>query len=159
MGQGVFSRTGHALWPRYAVQARQERVSSTLLTVLSGSHTIDQALLLFGTPHSVTGFLRSNRGSDSEIDDTFTVILQYCGAQSNLLVTIKTGIVTPLKDQLKYFIRGSKGSYIKVRGLHESETRVHRWILTIPIPVRYRPPRSESYCRPRASRRCRGLRF
>ena len=79
-----------------------------------GSHTIDQALVLFGRPHSVTAFLRSNRGVESNVDDTFTVILQYTSAQSNLLVTIKTGVITPLKDQFKYFVRGSKGSYVKV---------------------------------------------
>jgi predicted dehydrogenase len=81
---------------------------------LPGSHTIDQALVLFGRPHSVTAFLRSNRGVESDTDDTFTVILQYSGVQSNLLVTIKTSIITPLKDQLTYFVRGTKGSYIKV---------------------------------------------
>jgi hypothetical protein len=48
------------------------------------------------------------------VDDTFTLILQYSGAQSNLLVTIKTGVITPLKDQLNYFVRGTKGSYLKV---------------------------------------------
>jgi hypothetical protein len=71
-------------------------------------------LVLFGKPKSVTAFLRSNRGVESDIDDTFTIMLQYSGAQSNLLVTIKTGVVTPLKDQLNYFVRGSRGSYIKV---------------------------------------------
>lgn len=80
-----------------------------------GSHTIDQALVLFGQPSSVTAFLRSNRGMESEIDDTFTIILQYSGAQKNLLVTIKTGVVSHLKDQLKYFVRGTKGTFIKVR--------------------------------------------
>ncbi|KAJ9150626.1 Scyllo-inositol 2-dehydrogenase (NADP(+)) [Coniochaeta hoffmannii] len=78
-----------------------------------GSHTIDQALLLFGKPRSVTAFLRSNRGVASDVDDTFTIILQYSGAQRDLLVTIKTGIITPLKDQLNCFVRGTKGSYVK----------------------------------------------
>jgi len=82
---------------------------------LAGSHTIDQALLLFGKPRSVTAFLRSNRGVVSDVDDTFTIILQYSGAQRDLLVTIKTGIITPLKDQLNYFVRGTKGSYVKVK--------------------------------------------
>jgi predicted dehydrogenase len=63
---------------------------------------------------SVTGFLRSNRGVQSEIDDTFTIVLEYSGPQSGLIVTIKTAVITPMKDQLKYFIRGTKGSYLKV---------------------------------------------
>ncbi|KAK0630242.1 hypothetical protein B0T17DRAFT_527968 [Bombardia bombarda] len=79
-----------------------------------GTHTIDQALCLFGRPASVTGFFRSNRGVDSDVDDTFTIILQYSGEQKNLLVTIKTAIVTHMKDQLKYFVRGTKGSFLKV---------------------------------------------
>lgn len=83
----------------------------------AGSHTIDQALCLFGRPASVTGFLRANRGADSEIDDTFTILLQYDGAASsrnkNLLVTIKTAVVTHMKDQLKFWVRGTKGTYLK----------------------------------------------
>lgn len=79
-----------------------------------GSHSIDQALVLFGRPASVTGFLRSLRGVDSEIDDAFTIILQYEGEKKNLLVTIKTTIVTVMKDQMKTFIRGAEGSFVKV---------------------------------------------
>ncbi|KAI8199804.1 hypothetical protein K4K52_008643 [Colletotrichum sp. SAR 10_76] len=78
-----------------------------------GTHTIDQALLLFGPPKSVTGFLRSNRDIDSDIDDTFTIILQYDGDRRDLLFTIKTGIITHMQDQLKYFVRGTKGTYLK----------------------------------------------
>ncbi|KAK4041441.1 hypothetical protein C8A01DRAFT_14804 [Parachaetomium inaequale] len=78
-----------------------------------GTHTLDQALYLFGTPSSVTGFLRSNRGVDSEVDDTFTIMLQYSGKQKNLLVTVKTAVVTHMKDQLRFFVRGSKGTYLK----------------------------------------------
>jgi hypothetical protein len=75
----------------------------------------------------VTGFLRSNRGIDSEVDDTFTIILQYAGAQKNLLVTIKTGIVSHMKDQLKYLVRGTGGTYLKVsdpNGLIDTEADV-----------------------------------
>lgn len=79
-----------------------------------GSHTIDQALVLFGRPSSVIAFLRSNRGMESDIDDTFTIILQYSGEQKSLLVTIKTTVVTHMKDQLKYFVRGTKGTFVKV---------------------------------------------
>lgn len=82
-----------------------------------GSHTLDQALLLFGRPASVAGFQRVLRGIDSETEDTFTAILQYSGAQKDLLVTVKTNVVSPLKDQLKYFARGTKGSYVKVSGI------------------------------------------
>jgi predicted dehydrogenase len=79
-----------------------------------GSHSIDQALVLFGRPASVTGFLRSLRGIESEVDDTFTIILQYSGEQKDLLVTIKTTIVSLMADQFKTFVRGTEGSFVKV---------------------------------------------
>lgn len=70
---------------------------------------------MFGRPASVTGFLRSNRGIVSDVDDTFTIILQYGGDQKDLTVTVKTAIVTHMKNQLKFFIRGTEGTYLKVR--------------------------------------------
>lgn len=94
------------------------RTSVILLTTKSptgaGTHTIDQALVLFDRPASVTGFLRANRGVDSEIDDSFTILLQYGEQHKNLLVTIKTAVVTHMRDQLKYLVRGTKGTYLKV---------------------------------------------
>jgi len=89
----------------------------------TGSHTIDQALLLFGRPKSVTGFFRALRGVESEIDDTFTIILQYGPPQQDLLVTIKTNIVSPMLDQLKYFVRGTKGAFVKVSPVQSSRER------------------------------------
>lgn len=70
--------------------------------------------MLFGRPSSVTAFLRSNRGIDSAIDDTFTIILQYSGEKKNLLVTIKTASVTHMRDQLRFFVRGTRGTFLKV---------------------------------------------
>ncbi|KAG4436067.1 hypothetical protein IFR05_008457 [Cadophora sp. M221] len=75
-----------------------------------GSHSIDQALVLFGKPKSVTAFLRDLREADSEIEDTFTIILQY---ESKLLVTLKTTVKTCMEEQLHYFFRGTEGTYIK----------------------------------------------
>jgi len=78
-----------------------------------GTHSIDQALKLFGKPRSVTAFLRSLRGVQSEVDDTFTIILQYVGNQKDLLVSIKTTVVSPMAQQLKALVRGTKGSFMK----------------------------------------------
>jgi predicted dehydrogenase len=78
-----------------------------------GTHSIDQAYVLFGRPASVTAFFRVQRGIESEVEDSFTIILQYDGAQKGLLVTIKTSVVSPMQQQLKFWIRGAKGSYIK----------------------------------------------
>ena len=77
-----------------------------------GSHSIDQTVVLFGRPKSVTGFLRSLReGIESEIEDTFTIVLQYEG---NLIVTVKTTTVSVMREPIKYIVRGTGGSYIKV---------------------------------------------
>jgi predicted dehydrogenase len=80
-----------------------------------GTHSIDQALVLFGRPKSVTGFFRVQRDAESEVEDSFTIILQYDGAQKDLLVTVKTAVTTPMAQQLKQLVRGTKGSFIKVR--------------------------------------------
>ncbi|KAJ7500781.1 hypothetical protein B0H11DRAFT_1800111 [Mycena galericulata] len=92
---------------------QKEYAAGQGMTFGLGSHTVDQALVLFGRPASVTGFLRSNRGVDSDVDDTFTIILQYGGALKNLVVTVKTAIVTHMKDNLKFFVRGTEGTYLK----------------------------------------------
>ncbi|KXJ90055.1 oxidoreductase domain-containing protein [Microdochium bolleyi] len=77
-----------------------------------GTHSVDQALTLFGRPESVTGFFRNQRGSDSKNEDSFTIVLQY-RPRSELLVTVKTSIVSPLSKQVKFMVRGTKGSYVK----------------------------------------------
>lgn len=81
-----------------------------------GTHSIDQALLLFGRPKGVTAFLRVLRmeGGEKAAEDSFTIILQYQGAQKDLIVTIKTTIVSPQIKQMKYVLRGTKGSFQKV---------------------------------------------
>ena len=88
-----------------------------------GSHTIDQALVLFGPPKNITGFYRSLRGIESEVDDAFTVILQYGGEKKNLVVTIKTSVVCVMQHPLKFFVRGYDGSFIKY-GEDRQETQV-----------------------------------
>jgi predicted dehydrogenase len=78
-----------------------------------GSHSIDQALVLFGLPVSVTGFFHAQRAIDSEVEDSFTIILQYTGSQKDLLVTVKTSVTTPMAQQLKLLVRGTAGSFMK----------------------------------------------
>lgn len=62
----------------------------------------------------MTGFFRTQRDIESEIEDSFTIILQYGGSQKDLLVTVKTSVTTPMAKQLKQLVRGTKGSFIKV---------------------------------------------
>lgn len=76
-----------------------------------GCHSLDQALHLFGKPKSVTAFYRTLRGVQSETEDTFHMILQY--DDRPLIVHVKTHVVSKMRQPLKYFIRGNKGTYIK----------------------------------------------
>lgn len=77
-----------------------------------GSHTIDQALTLFGRPASVTGIYRSLRGIQSKTDDTFTILLQYPDPNP-LVVTVKTTVVATMVHPLKFFVRGYDGTFVK----------------------------------------------
>jgi predicted dehydrogenase len=78
-----------------------------------GTHSLDHAVQLFGVPKSVTAIFRNQREIESEIEDSFTILLHYHGAQKELLVTVKTSVVTPMTKQLKYWLRGTKGSFMK----------------------------------------------
>lgn len=66
----------------------------------------------------MTGFLRVQRAAESEVEDSFTIILQYEGEQKDLLVTVKTSVTTPLAQQLKLLVRGTEGSFIKASRVH-----------------------------------------
>ncbi|KAH8801412.1 oxidoreductase [Xylogone sp. PMI_703] len=99
--------------PWLSTMTKTEYTPGSGMTFGLGTHSIDQALALFGRPQSVTGFFRAQRGIDSEVEDSFTIILQYDGAQKDLLVTVKTSITTPMAQQLKQLVRGTKGSFIK----------------------------------------------
>lgn len=80
-----------------------------------GTHNLDQTLLLYGKPKSVTAFTRALR-RESKTDDSFTVVLQYEGKLKNLICTVKTTIVStlPMEKQLKFMVRGRDGTFIKV---------------------------------------------
>lgn len=79
-----------------------------------GTHSIDQTLVLFGLPKSVTAFVRSLR-MESQTEDSFTIILQYDGARKDLIATVKTTFVSPLPmaRQPKFRVRGEQGAFIK----------------------------------------------
>jgi len=86
-----------------------------------GTHLLDQALVLFGMPKRVTAFITNQReGKTSEQGDSFTVVLHYEGG---LMVTAKAAIVSPEVEQLRYWVRGEKGSFKKVDSQTESAWR------------------------------------
>jgi predicted dehydrogenase len=78
-----------------------------------GSHSIDQALELFGLPSHITGFYRALRGIKSKTDDTFMIVMRYDHTHPELQVIVGTELVSVLPRQLRYFVRGREGSYVK----------------------------------------------
>lgn len=87
-----------------------------------GSHSIDQALQILGTPTKVTGWIRCLRPNVvSEVDDTFMVVLEY--ADRPTICTVKTTVVNVLQDPLKYFVRGRTGSFVKFGECKQEEHR------------------------------------
>lgn len=75
-----------------------------------GSHLIDQVYHLFGMPKSVTAFVGNQRRAvQGGAADSFTALLEYPG----MLVTAKAGVVSPEPEQLRYWIRGTEGSFKK----------------------------------------------
>ena len=75
-----------------------------------GTHLIDQVVVLFGIPSRITGFVGSHRASNpGGFEDSCTVLLHYDG----MTATVKATVVSPEVEQLRYWIRGEKGSFMK----------------------------------------------
>ncbi|KAF9891024.1 hypothetical protein FE257_005281 [Aspergillus nanangensis] len=76
-----------------------------------GTHLLDQAVHLMGKPDRITGFVGSQREVNTTgFEDSFTVLLHY---KNGLMVTAKAGVVSPEEEQLRFWVRGEKGSYKK----------------------------------------------
>ena len=75
-----------------------------------GSHLIDQVVAIFGLPARITGFVGSQRAGEAKIDDSFTVLLHY---KDGLMAVCKAAVVSPEVEQLRYWVRGDKGSFRK----------------------------------------------
>jgi predicted dehydrogenase len=77
-----------------------------------GTHLLDQAVHLFGLPKRVTGFVGAQRANGVPgFDDSFTVLLHY---PDSLVVTAKASVISAEENQLRFWVRGEKGSYKKV---------------------------------------------
>ncbi len=72
-----------------------------------GPHLIDQALVLFGMPKSITADIRKMKPY-SKVDDFFDVKLDY----ENLIVTLHSSMLVREMGP-RYMIHGTKGSFIK----------------------------------------------
>lgn len=77
-----------------------------------GTHLIDQVVVVFGMPEKITAFVGPQRQYPDQqaIDDSCTVLLHY---KNGVLATVKAGVVSPETAQLRYWVRGEKGSYKK----------------------------------------------
>lgn len=77
-----------------------------------GTHLIDQVYSLYGLPTRVTGFVGyQRRGVTEGAHDSATVLLHY--DEKQLLATVKAGVVSAEVDQLRFWVRGTKGSFKK----------------------------------------------
>ncbi|RVX71454.1 hypothetical protein B0A52_05026 [Exophiala mesophila] len=76
-----------------------------------GTHLMDQVVHLLGMPKRITGFVGSQRAINTTgLEDSATVLLHY---DNQLLVTVKAGVVSPEVEQLRFWVRGEKGSFKK----------------------------------------------
>ncbi|KAF9451624.1 NAD(P)-binding protein [Macrolepiota fuliginosa MF-IS2] len=87
------------------------------LTYDLGAHLIDQALALFGRPDKITGFIQNLRGlGNPAVDDWFTIHLHYLTNSARpypLTAILRANILSARSSQLRYLVRGTRGSYIK----------------------------------------------
>lgn len=87
-----------------------------------GSHIIDQAVALFGTPQNVWGQTFTQR-EHSEIDDAFDIKLDY----GDLKVSLRSSLLVR-EDSPRYIIHGTKGSFVK-HGIDVQEDHLKAGIL------------------------------
>ncbi|RDA88799.1 hypothetical protein CP532_5527 [Ophiocordyceps camponoti-leonardi (nom. inval.)] len=78
-----------------------------------GSHLVDQIYMLFGMPRSVHGRLRSQRRGCLDVvgPDSMTAELTYA---DGMLAHVRTSVLSPETSQLRFWIRGERGSFRKL---------------------------------------------
>ncbi|KAK4209151.1 hypothetical protein QBC37DRAFT_430765 [Rhypophila decipiens] len=94
-----------------------------------GSHLLDQVYVLFGKPSFVKGWFVNQRegrfvsgqGGQEEEPDSVTVMLTY--QERGLLVFVRIGVASVEKTQPRFWVRGTKGSYVKT-GLDPQEDQL-----------------------------------
>jgi predicted dehydrogenase len=71
---------------------------------------MDQVVHHFGPPKSITAFIGSQRDPNpSGFEDSCTVHMHYDG----MMATARASVVSPETSQLRYWVRGDKGSFKK----------------------------------------------
>ncbi|GAB1314782.1 Oxidoreductase [Madurella fahalii] len=90
-----------------------------------GTHLLDQVFVLFGMPSAVWGRFAQQRegrlvggfGAEGE-PDSVTAVLSY--RETGMLVHVRIGVVSVETRQVRFWVRGTKGSYHKT-GLDPQE--------------------------------------
>jgi scyllo-inositol 2-dehydrogenase (NADP+) len=105
--------------PQPKANAWRERADQRGAGVLFdlGPHVIDQALVLFGEPRTVTASAFSERET-SQVDDSFDVCLEY----PVLRVMVRARIIA-FAPGPRFLIHGTRGSFIKY-GVDPQEARL-----------------------------------
>lgn len=89
-----------------------------------GSHLVDQVYVLFGMPRCVYGKLVDSREGRLDLGraDSVTALLTY---PSGMLAHVRIGVMSVEKQQPRFWIRGTKGSFRKA-GLDPQEDQLKR---------------------------------
>lgn len=75
-----------------------------------GTHILDQIVVAFGLPVSVTGIFTNQRQDGAEEPDAITILLQF---KDGMLATAKAAVISVETEQLRFWVRGTKGSWKK----------------------------------------------
>ncbi|KAH6626721.1 hypothetical protein B0J18DRAFT_425464 [Chaetomium sp. MPI-SDFR-AT-0129] len=94
-----------------------------------GTHLLDQVFVLFGMPSGVYGkFVRQREGKlvkgvagEADEPDSVNIVLSY--EETGTIVHVRVGVVSVESQQVRYWVRGSKGSYHKT-GLDPQEDQL-----------------------------------
>jgi predicted dehydrogenase len=74
------------------------------------THLVDQIVYAFGWPKKVMGFVAVQREGGTT-SDACTILLHY----DDMLATVKCSALSAQARQLRFWVRGDKGSLKKVR--------------------------------------------
>ena len=85
---------------------REEALPGSGILYYLGSHLIDQALVLFGLPETITADVRAQRGGKT--DDHFALTLDYPGLKTTLKATMLAKKPGP-----HFVLHGDRGSFVK----------------------------------------------
>lgn len=105
-------------------------------------------------PKRITAFIGAQReGRPASDEDSCTILLHYEG----MMATVKASVISPEVQQLRYWVRGDKGSFKKAKLLLSSGNRKLSDAHAVPPRRPRRPTKSrEAARRRRLRRRTRG---